>query len=348
MRCTNRMNMSLNDSSRTRRRLRNKRRRLIQLILQFVLLFGIIIAGGVYLFLNQVAPTPVLEYEKLHYPTPQIETSLFSENLCVGVNNVSYDKYKISDDVYGSALFNLQDNTVLMAKNMHDKLYPASTTKLMTFYLGLKYGNLDEVVTISETAVELPSGSSRAWLKAGDQLTFKDLLYSMMLQSGNDSAKAVGEIISGSEEEFAKLMNEEARLLGATNSHFVNAHGFHDDNHYTTVYDLYLITNACLQYDECKEIISTNYHTASVTEANGLPRKGEWWQTNNYLTGKVKIPTGVTVVGGKTGTTDEARSCLVLLTMDENEIPYLSIVLGASSRASLYTNMTSLISTTAN
>lgn len=347
MKCTNRMNMSLNDSSRTRRRLKNKRRRLIQLILQFVLLFGVIIAGGVYLFLNQVAPTPVLEYEKLHYPTPQVETSLFSTDLCVGLNDVSYDKFQIEQEVYGSALFNLQDNTVLMAHNMHEKLYPASTTKLMTFYLGLKYGDLDEVVTISETAVQLPSGSSRAWLKAGDQMKFKDLLYSMMLQSGNDSAKAVGEIISGSEEEFAKLMNEEAKLLGATNSHFVNAHGFHDDNHYTTVYDLYLITNACLKYEACKEIISTSYHTASVTESNGLPRKAEWWQTNNYMNGHVKIPEGVTVVGGKTGTTDEARSCLVLLTMDKNEVPYLSIILGAPSRASLYNNMTSLIQSTA-
>lgn len=319
----------------------------MQLISQFVILFALLIAGGVYLFFNKIDLTPVQEYEALHYPTPQVETSLFSEDLCVESEDVAYDKFQATEPLYASALFNLQDNSVVMAQNMHERLYPASTTKIMTFYLGLKYGNMDEVVTISETAVQLPSGSSRAWLKAGDQMTFKSLLFSMMLQSGNDSAKAVGEIISGSEAAFATLMNEEARLLGATNSHFVNAHGFHDPNHYTTAYDLYLIMNACMQYDECREIISTSYYTTSVTEANGLPRKAEWWQTNNYLNGYSKIPDGVTVVGGKTGTTDEAKCCLVLLTEDENKVPYLSVILGAPSKKALYNNMSALISTIA-
>lgn len=342
------MDMSIDESSRRRiRRRRNKRKRFIQLVLQFVVLFSLLIAGGLYLYFNQAIKTPVLDYEAVNYPTPQVETTLFATDLCVEADDVSNVSFSATDSLYGSGLFNLQDKTVLYAQDIHKKLYPASTTKLMTFYLGLKYGDMDEVITVSETGVQVPSGSSRAWLNVGDQLTFKDLLYSMMIQSGNDSAKIVGEVISGSEEEFAKLMNEEARLLGATNSHFVNAHGFHDDNHYTTVYDLYLIMNACLQYDECKEIISTNHHSATITQKDGTTRLGEWWQTNNYLTGKSKVPEGVNVIGGKTGTTSNSKCCLVLLSTDENDVPYVSIILGAPSKVALYNNMSSLISTIA-
>ena len=348
MKCTNRMDMSLNETSRRRRRRMTKKKRLMQLITQFVVLFALIIAGGVYLVLNQAVKTPVSDYEKVNYPTPQIETTLFASDLCVASENVSDISSKPAEDFYGAGLFSLDDNSVLYARNIHKRLYPASTTKIMTFYLGLKYGNLDEVITVSDTAVQVPWDSSKAYLQAGDQMTFKDLLYSMMLQSGNDAAKAVGEIISGSEEEFAKLMNEEARLLGATNTHFVNAHGFHDENHYTTVYDLYLIMNAALQYDECKEIVSTGHHTATVTQADGTTRLGQWWQTNRYLTGKSTAPSGVNVIGGKTGTTSHSRSCLVLLSTDENEAQYISIILGASSGNVLYDNMNILISNIAN
>ena len=349
MRCTNKMDMSLDEASRRRRRIRrSKKRRLMQLITRFIFIFAILIVGGVFLFLNQEEKTPVIEYEALYYPTPQVETNLVATNLCVESNNVSNISSKPAEDFYGAGLFSLDDNSVLYAKNIHKRLYPASTTKIMTFYLGLKYGDLDKVITVSDTAVQVPWDSSKAYLQPGDQMTFKDLLYSMMLQSGNDAAKAVGEIISGSEEEFAKLMNEEARLLGATNSHFVNAHGFHDENHYTTVYDLYLIMNACLQYDACKEIVSTSHHTATVTQADGTTRLGQWWQTNRYLTGKSKAPSGVNVIGGKTGTTSHSRSCLVLLSTDENEAPYISIILGASSGNVLYDNMNILISNIAN
>ena len=287
----------------------------------------------------------VAKYETETYTNELFKGTLFSENLCVATDNVAYESFKTEDTFKASALFNLSDKSVLMAENIHEKVFPASTTKLMTFYLAMKYGNLDDIVTVSESATILPSGSSRAWLKAGDSMSLKDLLYSMMLASGNDSAIAISEYISGSETEFAELMNEEAALLGATNTHFVNSHGYHDENHYTTAYDLYLIMNACLKYDAFNELISTSKYNTAITEPNGYQRKVEWIQTNAFLNGTLPIPEGITVVGGKTGTTDAAGDCLMLYCTDKDQVPYIAIIMGAESKTSLYNNMTSLIST---
>lgn len=350
MRCTDNMDMSLSSTSRRGRKYKTKRRKQTApikqfLVILFLILIVIAIGVGFKMILNQ---SVVTKYEKKNYNTALYEAELFSDDICVVTDNVSYDAFQTEDEFYSSALFNLEDDSVLLAENMHEKVYPASTTKLMTFHLALKYGNLDDIVTISKTATILPSGSSRAWLKVSDQMSLRDLLYSMMIASGNDSAIAIAEYISGSEEEFAKLMNEEAKLLGATNTNFVNSHGYHDDNHYTTAYDLYLIMNQCLKYDEFLELISTETYKTAITEPNGYQRKVEWIQTNFFLNGMYEVPEGVTVIGGKTGTTDEAKNCLMLYCLDKDSVPHLAIIMGAETRDDLYKNMSSLISTLSN
>lgn len=138
---------------------------------------------------------------------------------------------------------------------LYDKLYPASTTKIMTAYLALKYGNLDDIVTVSEHATDFNWDEVTSGLRTGDQVSLYDLVCGLMLRSGNDCGTAIAEHISGSEEAFAELMNREARALGATGTHFTNPHGLHDENHYTTAYDLYLIFNACLKDERFVEII---------------------------------------------------------------------------------------------
>lgn len=142
----------------------------------------------------------------------------------------------------GAGTFNLATNTVTYAQNIYEKLYPASTTKILTAYIALKYGNLEDYVTVSENAADQASDSSVCGLKAGDVVQLKDLLYGMMLKSGNDAAIAIAEHIGGSVEGFADMMNQEALAMGATRSHFVNPNGLPDENHYTSVYDLYLIS----------------------------------------------------------------------------------------------------------
>ena len=128
-----------------------------------------------------------------------------------------------------AGVFNLATNTVTYAQNIYDKMYPASTTKIMTAYLAIKYGNLDEYVTISENVLNLDPDSSVCNLKPGDIISLRDLVYGLLIKSGNDAAVAIAEHISGSEEAFAALMNEEVAAMGASCTHFMNAHGLPDE-----------------------------------------------------------------------------------------------------------------------
>lgn len=165
-------------------------------------------------------------------------------------------------------------------KNIFEKLYPASTTKILTAYVALKNGNLDDVVTVSANAANQASDSSVCELKEGDKITLRDLLYGLMLRSGNDAAVAIAEHISGSSEEFVVLMNAEAKALGATGSHFVTPNGLHDEEHYSTVYDMYLFMNAAVKNETFLEIIKSSRYTANYTDAAGNPVTKEWDSTN--------------------------------------------------------------------
>jgi len=318
-----------------------KRRRKRKYGLLFgAILFAFVIVFGLLWIQNRVS---VLAYEKSQYSAKIYEEPLKIDGLCIANDNVSSDEFQTKDKFHASALFQIDEAEVIYADNIHEKLYPASTTKILTAYLALKYGDLDDMVTVSENAAGVPLDSSRAGLRAGDQLSLEALLYGLLLPSGNDSAVAVAEHISGSLDAFVTLMNEEAKKLGATNSNFMNPHGYHDDNHYTTAYDLYLIFNECVKYDKFLEIVSTATYKTMITQKNGTYREVTWNQSNQYINGAREIPKNMNIIGGKTGTTDEAGSCLILYSK-ESEHPYISIIMGADSKKILYDNMTDLIS----
>ena len=140
-------------------------------------------------------------------------------------------------------------------------------------------------MTVSENAADQASDSSVCGLKAGDVVQLKDLLYGMMLKSGNDAAIAIAEHIGGSVEGFADMMNQEALAMGATRSHFVNPNGLPDENHYTSVYDLYLIFQNAVQDQTFLDIISTMSYDVVYTDVNGAgDRRKTWENTNQYLT----------------------------------------------------------------
>lgn len=272
------------------------------------------------------------------------EKKYFSQNLCVSDDvNIGLEStdYQVAE---GAGTFNLATNTVTYAQNIYKKLYPASTTKILTAYIALKYGNLDDYVTVSENATNQEPDSSVCGLKAGDVIQLRDLLYGMMLKSGNDAAIAIAEYLGGSVEGFADMMNQEALSMGATNSHFVNPNGLPDENHYTTVYDLYLIFQNALQNQTFIDVISTMSYDAVFTDANGEKVEKTWENTNLYLTGKEKAPDGITVVGGKTGTTGAAGYCLVLYSYNASGQPIVSIVLKADGRSNLYLLMNEMLS----
>ena len=138
-------------------------------------------------------------------------------------------------------LLNLSDKKVLYAKGAYNKVYPASITKIMTAMLALKYGNMDDTVTISQENVTLESGSQVAGFQAGDQVTMDQLLHCLLVYYANDAASAIAEHIGGSTDKFVEMMNSFAAELGCTGTHFTNPHGLQDENHYTTPYDIYLM-----------------------------------------------------------------------------------------------------------
>ena len=303
-------------------------------------MFLLLVVGTALLLLN--SRNHVLKYETVAYQSSIYEAEFFADDLCVTNEEVEFEEFHTNDEFHGALLFNIKDQEVLYSEHANEKLYPASTTKIMTAYLALKYGNLEDYVTVSETAADVPSDSSTAYLKVGDVLTLKDLLYALMLPSGNDSAVAIAEHISGSVEDFVDLMNEEANQLGASNSHFVNPHGYQNEDHYTTAYDMYLIFNECIKDERFLEIVSSKSYSTVVAQKDGSKRDVTWGQSNQFVTGARKTPSGITLIGGKTGNTYDAGSCLVMYGKDSSDTPYISIIMGATSRRNLYDNMTFL------
>ena len=284
----------------------------------------------------------ISKYETVAYQSTIYEAEFFAKDLCVTNDEVEFEAFHTNDEFKGALLFDIENQKVLFSEHANDRLYPASTTKILTAYVALKYGNLEDYVTISETAVDVPSDSSTAHLQVGDVLSLKDLLYALMLPSGNDSAVAIAEHISGDVKSFVHLMNEEAHLLGATNTHFVNPHGYQDKDHYTTAYDLYLIFKECIKNDVFLEIVSSKNYSTVIAQKNGTKRNVTWGQSNQFITGARKTPSGITFIGGKTGNTYDAGSCLVMYGKDSSDTPYISVVMGATSRRNLYDNMTFL------
>ena len=266
---------------------------------------------------------------------------LFASDLCVVEEEGAFSPEETTSEA--GVLFNLSDRQVLYSKNAFERLYPASTTKVMTILIAVKYGNLSDSVTVTQEAMISEAGATLADLKVGDVLTMEQLLYGLMLPSGNDAGAAIAIHMAGSIEAFADLMNQEAKALGATGTHFMNPHGLTDENHYTTAYDLYLICNEAVKYDKFTEIIQKSNYTSVYHDQNGNEKTIDLQSSNAYIRGEAIAPDNVTVIGGKTGTTNAAGSCLILYSKDNSGNPYISVVLKSNDKTLMYQEMTDLL-----
>ena len=268
--------------------------------------------------------------------------SLFASDLCVVTDESQYSPSDTTSEAAG--LFDITDGQVMYSKNAFERLYPASITKVMTALIAIKYGDLTDMVTVTEDAVITEAGATLAGIHPGDQLTMEQLLYGLMLPSGNDAGAAIAVHMAGSIDAFAELMNREAQKLGATGTHFMNPHGLTNADHYTTAYDLYLIFNEALKQLEFRKVTGTTSYTADYTDGSGNPVSTTWEGGNWYMVGQRQTPDGLTVFSGKTGTTSAAGFCLIMASRDQEEKEYISVVLKAPSRPGLYDNMTNIIS----
>lgn len=266
----------------------------------------------------------------------------FASGLCVVNSNIDSSDVDMTA-ASGAGLFDIKNCNTLYAKNAHEKLYPASLTKVMTALVAMKHGSNEMMLTASANVKIQESGAQVCGIKEGDQMTLDQALHLLLLNSANDAAVMIAEGIAGSVEAFADMMNEEALLLGATNTHFVNPHGLPDDNHYTTVYDMYLIMNEAINYSSFNDIIHMDTYTTVYTDKNGASKEITVNNTNRYIQGTAQAPSGITVMGGKTGTTNAAGHCLVLLSRDSSSKPYISIIMRAESGDLLYSQMTDLL-----
>ena len=281
-------------------------------------------------------PYQVYSSSMSQYDGENSNFDFFSKDLCVKEDvNIGMDTVD-SQVAEGAGVFNLDTKEIPYSQNLFKRLYPASTTKILTAYIIIKNCNLTDMVTVSENAVAQAADSSVCGLNAGDVISVNDLLYGLMLASGNDAAIALAEYYAGSVEAFSEIMNEEALMLGATGSHFVNPSGLPDENHYTTVYDMYLIFKEAISYDSFVNIISTLNYNASYQDAAGNETTNTWNNTNRFLTGRSEVPEGFTIVGGKTGTTGAAGYCLVLYSLNAKGERIISIVFKADGPSNLY------------
>lgn len=244
---------------------------------------------------------------------------------------------------YADLLINDTKNEVVTSYHCFEKVYPASITKIMTALLILENGNLNDKITLKKDIILSEDGAVISTLSKGATVSVEEVLKTMLVKSANDCSVILAEYLSGDTETFVERMNERAKELGATHTHFVNPNGLHDDNHYTTAYDLYLIFKEVIKYDIFVDIVSMKDYTMTYTNRNGYEIKEYMQSTNHFLLNEYPVPDGVVLYGGKTGTTSMANSCLILLSENEKKERFISVVLGSKTKEDLYRSMTDLL-----
>lgn len=213
-----------------------------------------------------------------------------------------------------AVLLEAHSNRVLYDKAKDEQVPIASITKVMTAIVAIEYGSLDDVVAVSERAIQT-EGSS-IYLKTGEKMTLEDLLYGLMLRSGNDAANAIAEHIGGSIEGFVHLMNAKAAYIGMTQTNFANPHGLDDDNHYSTAYDIAILMSYAMKNETFQTISSTKSYLSSN-------RTYAWHNKNKLLTSLYEYCNG-----GKTGFTRRAGRTLVT-TAHKNDMDLIAVTLNA-------------------
>ncbi len=247
------------------------------------------------------------------------------------------DLKKINSSIKSSAAIVMEATTgkIIYSKNGNAIKYPASTTKILTAIIAIEQSSLNDMALVSEYAVtSIPSGYTNANIQVGETLSIKDLLYALMLASANEAAVVIAEHISGSNSEFAELMNKKAIEIGCKNTHFINANGMHNKSHYTTAYDMALITQYAMKNKTFRQIVSTTSYTLPATKV--YPYNSRTFTNTNSLiiVNKNNVPNNFyypSAIGVKTGFTSPAGNCLVSAA-NNNGLEFITVILGARAK----------------
>jgi len=237
-------------------------------------------------------------------------------------------------------VINITKNELVYAKDCFKKVYPASITKLLTTLVILDMGKLDDYYTVKQDNCGITEeGAQLMGFKAGDVIKVEDLLYCLLLYSGNDAAAALADYLCQDETKFCELMNEKAIKLGCIETHYTNPHGLHDTNHYTSAYDEYVILKKCLEYDVFRKISELSEYDFSYKTGEGGFRNLTVKTTNKYKLGIYEIPEGISIIAGKTGNTYAAGPCLIQCVKNKNNEEFIIAIFGAKDNKDLYTQM---------
>lgn len=226
-----------------------------------------------------------------------------------------------------AVLMEANTGTVIYNKNMNKKMYPASITKIMTGLLALENCTLGEMMTASYNSVHsLPYNSSHIALDTGEQISVKDALYALAIESANDVANVFAEHIAGSNEAFGAMMTQRAKQLGANSTNFTNPHGLPEDEHYTTAYDMALITAQAIKKDGFCTYFNTNRYDMGTTNIRSETRS--FWNANNFINGYDRVEG---LLMSKTGWTEEAMHTLVTVA-ERNGVTLVAVVMSSEHK----------------
>ena len=255
---------------------------------------------------QEPAPEPLPEPEPEPKPEPEPEQPALT------LAQASEETKTLDLELYSSSavLVDVQTGAVLAEKNMDEKIYPASMTKVMTLLVAAEnLPDLDAAFTMTQAIIDplYLAGASMAGYVNGETVTMRDLLYGAVVPSGAEATEALAQAVAGSEEAFVAMMNEKAAALGLANTHFMNTSGLHDENHYSTVREIALILQAAMENETCAEILSAENYRASETEQHpdglAMTNKFLYRVHHEYALG------GAEITAAKTGYTAEAMNC---------------------------------------
>ena len=238
------------------------------------------------------------------------------------------------------------DKETIVSYGGDKEIYPASMTKVMSGILiaeALETGiiHMEDTVMIRND-IKLEPAAARLDLKVGDKITVQDLVYGYLIRSLNDCGIVLAELIAGSEENFVAMMNERAYMLGATHTHFVNCHGLHDENHYTTAYDLYLFFREFASHELIHTIDQITEYMLIYDNTEGEQVELKIESTNGFLSGAYNLPSQYQIGAWKSGTTKAAGSCLIMQILYQGH-NYYAVICKANGRDTLYDRMSALI-----
>ena len=328
------------------------KRFLIFPLIIIICIISIIFLMGRNIFFESGFEAEVSDIPDFTSSMPLYDMSGACDRFAVIKNDASLNTDSFDDTTFAALLINNTDNEPIVAYNTFRRIYPASTTKLLTALVvcdAIEKGriSLSDEVTLDHNVVLSVEVAVASNLHKGCTITVRNLLFGLMIRSYNDYAVILAEYVGGNEENFVRMMNDKAADIGATASHFVNPHGLHDDDHYTTAYDMYLIINKAAEYEILQEIDSYTTFSYTYLESDGTEKQDDISPTNMFLAGSYELPSNIHIKEWKTGTTRLAGSVLTMITeIDGKE--YTMFIADSDGPSDLYEKFTLMFNLTTN